>query len=52
MAEVHEIQEQVDTGVWDAERAWSEFEAAHPLPESIRDRLREVRERTTSRREQ
>ncbi|MGO8816947.1 MAG: DUF433 domain-containing protein [Terriglobia bacterium] len=45
-------QKQVDTSIRDAERAWSEFETAHPLPESIRDRLREVRGRTTIRREQ
>ena len=45
-------QEQVDTSIRDTERAWAEFESAHPVPESIRDRLREVRDRTTSRREQ
>ncbi len=42
-------QEQVDTSIRDAERAWSEFEAAHPLPQPIRERLREVRDRATSR---
>jgi uncharacterized protein (DUF433 family) len=45
-------QEQVDTTIRDAERAWSEFEAAHPIPEALRSRLREARGRTTSRREQ
>jgi uncharacterized protein (DUF433 family) len=45
-------QEQVDTTIRDAERAWSEFEPTHPIPEAIRDRLREARGRTTSRREQ
>ena len=44
-------QAQVDTSIRDAERAWSEFEAAHPVPESIRDRLREARGGVTSRRE-
>jgi uncharacterized protein (DUF433 family) len=45
-------QEQVDTSIRDAERAWSDFEAAHPLPEAMRDRLREVQDRTTPRRKQ
>ncbi|MGA2983797.1 MAG: DUF433 domain-containing protein [Terriglobia bacterium] len=45
-------QEQVDATIRDAERTWSEFEANHPIPEAIRDRLREARGRTTSRREQ
>ena len=44
-------QAQVDTSIRDAERAWSEFEAGHPVPESIRDRLREARGGMTSRRE-
>ena len=44
-------QAQVDTSIRDAERAWSEFEAAHPAPESIRERLREARGGITSRRE-
>ena len=44
-------QAQVDTSIRDPERAWSEFEAAHPVPESIRDRLREARGGMTSRRE-
>src|SRR5271157_3167778 len=44
-------QAQVDISIRDAERAWSEFEAAHPVPESIRDRLREARGGITSRRE-
>jgi uncharacterized protein (DUF433 family) len=38
-------QEQVDTTIRDAERAWSEFDAAHPVPEAIRDRLHEARGR-------
>ena len=45
-------QEQVDKTLRDAELAWSEFEATHPIPEAIRDRLREARGRTTNRREQ
>jgi uncharacterized protein (DUF433 family) len=44
-------QAEVDASVRDAQRAWSEFEAAHPVPESIRDRLREARDGITSRRE-
>ena len=44
-------QAKVDASIRDAERAWSEFEAGHPLPGSIRDRLREARGGTTSRRE-
>jgi uncharacterized protein (DUF433 family) len=44
-------QAQVDTSIRDAERAWSEFEAAHPAPESIRDRLREASGGISSRRE-
>src|SRR5208283_583557 len=38
-------QEQVDTTIRAAERAWSEFDAAHPIPEAIRYRLREARGR-------
>ena len=45
-------QEQVDTTIRDAEQSWSEFEGTHPTPEAIRDRLRDARGRTTSRREQ
>jgi uncharacterized protein (DUF433 family) len=45
-------QEQVDATIRDAERAWSEFDATHPIPEAIRNRLREARSRTPSRREQ
>jgi uncharacterized protein (DUF433 family) len=45
-------QEQVDNTIRDAERAWSEFDTTHPIPEATRDRLREARGRTTSRREQ
>jgi uncharacterized protein (DUF433 family) len=44
-------QAEADASIRDAERAWSEFEAAHPAPESIRDRLREARGGITSRRE-
>jgi uncharacterized protein (DUF433 family) len=44
-------QAEVDASIRDAERAWWEFEAAHPVPESIRDRLREARGGMTSRRE-
>ena len=45
-------QEQVDTSIRDADRAWSELGAAHPLPEPLRDRLREAGGRTRSRRQQ
>lgn len=45
-------QEQVDESIRGAERAWSEFEATHPVPEALRDRLREARGRTASWREQ
>ena len=45
-------QEQVDTTIRDAERAWSQFESTHPIPESLRGRLREARGRSISRREQ
>jgi uncharacterized protein (DUF433 family) len=34
---------EVDASIQDAERVWSEFEAGHPLPETIQDRLREAR---------
>jgi uncharacterized protein (DUF433 family) len=44
-------QAQVDASIRDAERTWSEFEASHPAPESIRDRLREARGEMSSRRE-
>lgn len=44
-------QEQVDATIRGAERAWSEFEATHPMPEAMRDRLRKGRGQTTSRRE-
>jgi uncharacterized protein (DUF433 family) len=36
-------QAEVDTSIRDAERAWRDFEATHPIPEPIRDRLREAR---------
>jgi uncharacterized protein (DUF433 family) len=45
-------QEEVDASLRDAEQAWSEFEATHPVPESIQERLREARGGMTSRREQ
>jgi uncharacterized protein (DUF433 family) len=44
-------QAEVDASIRDSEQAWSEFEAAHPVPESIRDILREARGGTTTRRE-
>jgi uncharacterized protein (DUF433 family) len=44
-------QAEVDASIREAERAWSEFEAAHPVPQSIRDRLRQARSEMTSRRE-
>lgn len=45
-------QAEVDTSIQAAEQAWAEFEATHPVPESIRDGLREARGGMTSRREQ
>jgi uncharacterized protein (DUF433 family) len=45
-------QEEVDASLRDAEQAWSEFEATHPVPESIQERLREAPGGMTSRREQ
>jgi len=45
-------QAEVDASIRNAEQAWAEFEATHPMPESIRDRLREARGGVTSRREQ
>ena len=44
-------QAEVDASMKDAERAWSEFEATHPMPQSIRDRLREAGNGLSSRRE-
>ena len=44
-------QVEVDASIRDAERAWSEFEAAHPVPDPIRNRLREARGGMPSRRE-
>ena len=44
-------QSQVDATIRDAERAWSEFEAAHAVPDPIQDRLREAHPRMTGRRE-
>ncbi len=37
-------QADVDASIRDTEQAWSEFEATHPVPESIRERLREARD--------
>jgi len=42
---------EVDACIQDAERAWSKFEATHPVPESLRERLREARGGMISRRE-
>lgn len=44
--------DEVDASIRDAERAWSEFEATHSLPDSIQDRLREAWGGISSRREQ
>lgn len=44
-------QAEVDASIRDAAGAWSEFEAAHPAPESIQERLRETQGGMTSRRE-
>jgi uncharacterized protein (DUF433 family) len=43
--------DQVDVSIHDAERAWAEFDATHPVPESLRDRLREARAGIATRRE-
>jgi uncharacterized protein (DUF433 family) len=43
-------QAEVDASIREAERAWSKFEADHPVPESIRDRLHKARGGMTSRR--
>jgi uncharacterized protein (DUF433 family) len=45
-------QAEVDASIRDAGQAWAEFEATHPMPESIRERLREARGGIASRREQ
>ena len=42
---------EVDASIREAARAWSEFDAAHPLPKSIRNRLRQARSETVTRRE-
>jgi len=44
-------QDVVETSMREAERAWQEFEANHPLPDPIRDRLREARNELPNRRE-
>jgi uncharacterized protein (DUF433 family) len=44
-------QREVDASIREAERTWSEFEAAHPAPDSIRNRLREARREMTRGRE-
>ena len=44
-------QAEVDTSIRDTERAWREFETNHPMPEPIRDRLREARNALPNRQE-
>jgi uncharacterized protein (DUF433 family) len=44
-------QGEVEESIHNAERAWNEFESAHPVPASIRDRLREARGELTQRRQ-
>jgi uncharacterized protein (DUF433 family) len=43
-------QQEVDASIDEAQRAWSQFEAAHPVPESIQARQREVQGEAASRR--
>jgi uncharacterized protein (DUF433 family) len=45
-------QKEVDASIEEAQRTWSEFEAAHPLPESVQARLREARSGVADRRRQ
>jgi len=45
----HEVQ--VTASMQNADRAWSEFDATHPVPDSIRERLREARNGLNMRRE-
>ena len=45
-------QQEVDASIGDAQRAWSEFEAAHPVPESIQARLGDAHSGVASRRRQ
>ncbi len=45
-------QDEVDASIGDAEKASAEFEATHPIPQGIQDRLREARERISARREE
>jgi len=45
-------QEQVDASIQAADRAWSKLEADHPVPEAIRERLRDARRRTSLRQDQ
>jgi len=44
-------QAEVDTSIRGAERAWQEFEANHPIPEPIRDSLREAHSGLPNRRQ-
>jgi len=44
-------QQEVDTSMQETEQAWSEFEATHPLPDALQNRLREARAGMTSRRD-
>src|SRR5690242_15484773 len=44
-------QSEVDVSLREAEGAWAEFEATHPIPQATQDRLREARERMSTRRQ-
>lgn len=44
-------QDEVEASIREAEKAWTEFEAAHVIPQETQERLREARERLSSRRE-
>ena len=42
---------EVDASLRLTEKAWTEFEAAHPIPQRTQARLREARERMSARRQ-
>jgi uncharacterized protein (DUF433 family) len=43
--------EAVERSVQEAERAWQEFEATHPIPQSLRERLHNARSALSPERE-
>jgi uncharacterized protein (DUF433 family) len=45
-------QGEVEESIHNAEQAWNEFESSHPVPASIRDRLRDAGGELTHRRQQ